>query len=189
MEATIPEYSVGGHIRGRSGSSLPKVAPSNIYRCLDGDFLIAANQDTIFKRLAAAMGRPELAEDPRYATHLARGDRQEELDDLINVWTATRTCEDVAALMEDHAVPSGQIYRAPEMLADPHFAARKAIIEVADDRWGSVKMQNVFPKMSETQGDVRWTGPELGQHNGEVYGELLGLDEENLSELKARGVI
>ena len=189
MEATIPEYTVAGHIRGRSGSKLPQVAPSNIYICKDGDFLIAANQDTIFKRLATAMGQPDLATDERYATHVARGDRQDELDDLINEWTQTKTIEEVAALMEDNAVPAGQIYRAPEMLEDPHYAAREAIIEVPNERWGSVKMQSVFPKMSETQGEVRWTGPDLGQHNDEVYSDLLKLDEAERSKLRELGAI
>lgn len=189
MEATIPEYTVSGHIRERSGSKLPQVAPSNIYKCKDGDFLIAANQDTIFKRLAVAMGRPELATDPRYATHVARGDRQDELDALIGEWTQTKTKAEVAALMEENAVPAGQIYRAPDMLEDPHFAAREAIVEVPNERWGGVKMQNVFPKMSETQGEIRWTGPALGEHNSEVYGDLLGLDEATLTALGDRGVI
>lgn len=189
MEATIPEYTVSGHIRERSGSKLPQVAPSNIYKCADGDFLIAANQNTIFKRLSAAMGQPELADDPRYATHVARGQRQDELDDLINEWTQTKTKSEVAALMEEHAVPAGQIYRAPEMLEDPHFAAREAIVDVPNQRWGSVKMQSVFPKMSKTQGEVRWTGPELGQHNQEVYGALLGLNDAQLKSLEDGGVI
>lgn len=189
MEATIPEYTVSGHIRNRSGSKLPGVAPSNIYACRDGDFLIAANQDTIFRRLAKAMDRPELAEDPRYATHVARGERQDELDALINEWTRTKTMAEIAGLMEENAVPSGRIYRAPEMLEDPHFAAREAIVEVPNERWGNVSMQNIFPKMSETQGEIRWTGPELGAHNREVYGELLGLGPERLEDLRAAGVI
>ena len=151
--------------------------------------MIAANQDTIFKRLATAMGQPDLATDARYATHVARGDRQDELDDLINEWTQTKTIAEVAALMEDNAVPAGQIYRAPEMLEDPHYAAREAIIEVPNDRWGSVKMQSVFPKMSETQGEVRWTGPDLAEHNDEVYGDLLGLDDAELSKLRELGAI
>lgn len=189
MEATIPEYTVSGTIRERSGSKLPNIAPSNIYKCSDGDFLIAANQDTIFARLAEAMGQPELSSDPRYATHVARGDRQEELDDLINEWTSTHTIAEVATLMEEASVPSGQIYRAPEMLEDPHFAAREALIDVPHEKWGSVKMQNIFPKMSETQGEVRWSGAKLGEHNDEVYRGLLGMDDAQMSALKTAGII
>ncbi|MCG8443947.1 MAG: CoA transferase, partial [Caulobacterales bacterium] len=173
MEATIPEYVVSGYVRERSGSVLPNVAPSNIYPCKDGPFLIAANQDTVFKRLCEAMDRPALAADERFATHSARGANQRELDGLIAAWTETRTVAEVSALMETHSVPSGGVYRAPEMLEDPHFAAREAIIDTPTERFPELKMQNVFPKMSKTQGEVRWSGPDtLGAHNAEVYGDL-----------------
>ncbi|MEL6323575.1 MAG: CoA transferase [Pseudomonadota bacterium] len=189
MESTISEYAINGHIRGRSGSALPKVAPSNVYPCSDGDFIIAANQDTVFKRLCEAMGRPDLAKDRRFATHTARGDHQAELDTLIGAWTQAMSVAEVAALMDEHGVPAGKIYRAPEMLDDPHFAAREAIVDVPDARWGHVKMQNTFPKFSETQGEIRWAGPLLGEHNDEVYGGLLDLTAEEIEKLKSSGVI
>lgn len=190
MEATIPEFTVSNYIRERSGSSLPNVAPSNIYDCKDGIFLIAANQDTVFGRLTQAMGQPELAEDERFATHTARGANQKLLDDIINEWTSTLTTGEVESLMLEHGVPSGKIYRAPEMLDDPHFAAREAIVDVPTEKWPDLKMQNVFPKMSRTQGEIRWTGAErLGAHNKEVYGELLGISDQQLEELAARSII
>lgn len=190
MEATIPEYTVSNYIRERSGSSLPNVAPSNIYDCKDGIFLIAANQDTVFKRLAEAMRQPELATDERFATHTARGANQALLDGIINDWTMTLTVHEVEALMLEHGVPSGKIYRAPEMLADPHFAAREAIVDVPTDKWPDLRMQNVFPKMSKTQGEIRWTGvEELGAHNKEIYGGLLGMSDEQLEELASRSII
>ncbi|MDX1481174.1 MAG: CaiB/BaiF CoA-transferase family protein [Woeseiaceae bacterium] len=190
MEATIPEYTVSEYIRERSGSSLPNVAPSNIYDCKDGIFLIAANQDTVFRRLAEAMGQPELAEDERFATHQARGARQKELDAIINEWTKTQTVADVERLMLEAGVPSGKIYRAPEMLEDPHFRAREAIVDVPTEKWPNLKMQNIFPKMSRTQGRIRWPGVEqLGAHNSEVYGGMLGMSEDELGELEKRGII
>ncbi|MEO0881807.1 MAG: CoA transferase [Pseudomonadota bacterium] len=189
MEATIPEYAIEGHIRARSGSKLPNIAPSNVYACLDGEYIIAANQDTIFKRLADAMGQPHLAADDRYATHVARGANQDELDALINDWTRTKTVAELEALMDEHAVPSGKIYRAPDMLDDPHYAAREAIVSVPDERWGEVPMQNTFPRFSDTQGEIRWTGPELGQDNEAVFGDWLGLTERELNKLQADGVI
>ena len=190
MESTIPEYVVSGYLRERTGSALPNVAPSNLYECRDGSFLIAANQDTVFTRLCAAMGRPELADDERYSSHTARGDHQEELDALIESWTKTRTVAEVEALMQEHGVPAGKIYRAPEMLEDPHFAAREAIVDVPHGRWENLKMQSVFPKLSKTPGEVRWAGPaELGQHNEEVYGSLLGLSDARLRDLENAGVI
>ncbi len=190
MEATIPEYTVARHIRERSGSKLPGVAPSNVYDCKDGIFLIAANQDTVFARLCEAMGQPELCKDERFADHVSRGRNQELLDDIINDFTRQHTVAHVEQLMVDHAVPAGGIYRAPEMLEDPHFAARESIVPVPSERWPDLRMQNVFPRMSRTQGTVRWPGvDELGAHNAEVYEELLKLGAEQLADLKARSIV
>src|SRR5690606_9008471 len=190
MESLIPEYTVAGVIRERSGSILPGVAPSNVYRCSDGEYLIGANQDTVFRRLCQAMGKPELAEDPRFATHVARGKNQVELDNIIEQWTLQHTVQEVEDAMVKHGIPAGKIYRAPEMLEDPHFAAREAIIDVPHPRWKNLKMQNVFPKLSKTPGAVRSIAPEtVGQHNGEVYGSLLGLSDAELAELQERGII
>ena len=190
MEATIPEYTVSNYVRERSGATLPGVSPSNIYDCSDGIFLIAANQDTVFKRLVDAMGQPELAEDERFSSHTARGANMAELDDIINAWTKTLTVDEVDALMQEAGVPAGRIFRAPEMLEDPHYQARDAIVDTPTDEWPDLKMQNIFPKMSKTQGEIRWTGPEqLGQHNDEVYGELLGLSPSEIEELKAKSII
>jgi formyl-CoA transferase len=190
MESLIPEYTAGGYIRERSGSVLPNVAPSNVYRCSDGEYLIGANQDTVFGRLCEAMERPELATDPRYATHTARGQHQRELDELIDAWTRTLTIDELEAKMVEHGVPAGKVYRAPDMLADPHFAAREAIIDMPHPRWGSLKMQSIFPKLSETPGTVRSPAPQtVGQHNAEVYGELMNLGAEDLADLQRRKVI
>ncbi len=190
MESLVPEYDRMGIIRERSGSFLPGIAPSNVYPCKDGDFMIGANKDAIFKRLALAMGRPQLGDDPRYATHVARGLNQIELDALIGDWTRTLTITEVDALMIAHSIPAGQVYRAPEMIADPHFQAREAIVEVETERFGKLKMQGTFPKLSETPGSIRRPAPSLvGQHNAEVYGELLGLGADDLARLKAAGAI
>ena len=190
MESVVPEYDRSGIIRERSGSFLPGIAPSNVYKCSDGDFMIGGNNDAIFKRLCTAMGQPELAESERYATHLARGRHQIELDVLINDWTKTLTIEQVDALMIEHSIPAGRVYRAPEMLADPHFKAREAIVEVDTERFGKLKMQNAFPKFSDTPSSIRSPAPsEVGQHNAQIYGGLLALSEGELSRLKAAGVI
>ncbi len=190
MESLVPEYMVSDHVRQRSGSILEGIAPSNVYPASDGEYLIGANQDAIFKRLCAAMGRPELGKDERYATHIARGLRQRELDDLIGEWTRTLTVEELEAVMIAHSIPAGKIYRAAEMLDDPHFAARDALVEVEHPRWGTFKMQNAFPKLSDTPSSVRRRAPlEIGQDNAEVYGELLGLGEDEIAALKARQAI
>ncbi len=190
MESLITEYDQTGYVRERTGAILPNVAPSNVYPTADGKMiLIAANQDTVFKRLAAAMEQPELGEDERYATHAARGARQQELDELIGAWTATLSADDLVTLMEEHAVPVGKIYRAPEMLEDPHFKARKAIIRVLHPEFGELAMQNVVPKLSLTPGKVKTPGPALGEHNEAVLGGFLGLDAEYLAQLREAGVI
>ena len=190
MESLVPDYALAGFIRERSGSILPGIAPSNVYRCQDGDYLIGGNQDTVFARLCAAMGQPELASDPRFATHEARGARQQELDALIETWTGARTVDEVEAAMIAAGVPAGRIYRAPEMLADPHFRAREAIVEVDHPRWGKLPMQNVLPRLSATPGAIRRVASQaVGQDNAEVFAERLGLTPADLEALQTAGVI
>lgn len=190
MESLVPEYMVSGHVRKRTGSILEGVSPSNVYPTSDGEYLIGANQDAIFARLCKAMGQPELARDERYATHVARGRHLRELDEIIADWTRTLTVDQLEALMIEHSIPAGKIYRAQEMLEDPHFEAREALVEVQSDRWGKFKMQNSFPKLSDTPGSIRRLAPtEVGQHNEEVYAQLLGLDEAELARLAAAGAI
>ena len=189
-EALVPEYTIENHTRERSGSILPDIAPSNIYDGSDGMVIIAANQDTVFARLAKAMGQPELKDDPRFHNHSSRGANQVELDALINDWTSKMTIEDIEARMIEHAVPVGKVYRAQEMVADPHYAARQALVDLASKRWGTVKMPNVAPKLSGTPGEVRWAGPEaLGEHTDDVLGDLLGLDEAARTALRENGII
>ncbi len=190
MESLVTEYDQAGYIRERTGAILPNVAPSNVYPTKDGTFiLIAANQDTVFRRLAEAMGRPELAESERYSTHTARGAHQAELDELIADWTRTVTAPELEALMEEFGIPSGKIYRAPEMLEDAHFRARQAIIETLHPKFGKLRMQNVAPKLSRTPGTVRSPAPGLGEHNAEIYGQVLGLSAERITELGSRKII
>lgn len=189
MESLVPDYHFGGLIRERTGAFLPKIAPSNIYPSSDGMLVIAANQDTVWKRLAEAMGRAELGDDPRYNSHVARGERQAELDALISAWSATKTSAELEAICEAHGVPAGRIYRAPEMLDDPHYAARQSIVWPEHPELGPFPMQAVTPRFSKTPGQVRWTAPEMGAHNDYVYQELLGLDAEKIAALKAANVI
>jgi formyl-CoA transferase len=161
-----------------------------VYPTADGQLvLVAANQDTVFRRLAAVMARPELADDPHYASHSARGEHQVELDGLIAGWTATLDADRLLAALEEAGVPAGRIYRAADMLADPHYQARQAIVRLADPELGEVAMQNVAPRLSATPGRVAWPGPALGQHNREVYQGLLGLPDEEVERLADQAVI
>ena len=152
--------------------------------------MIGANNDAIFARLAEAMEQPELAQSERYATHLARGENQTELDILINEWTATLTIDEVDALMIKHSIPAGRVYTAKDMLDDPHFKAREAIVEVETEGRGKIKMQNAFPRFSKSGSGFRTSAPtHPGQHNEEVFGEVLGWDTNELSAQKDKGLI
>lgn len=189
-ESMLPEWQIAGYQRERTGAVLPKVAPSNAYPTADGaEILIAANLDTVFVRLAKVMGDPDLANDPRYATHGARGEHQQELDSRIARWTRGLDANTLLDRLHEAAVPAGRIYRASDMFADPHFRARQAIVSLPHPAFGEVPMQNVVPRLSETPGSVRWVGPELGQHNEEIYKGLLGMDSAEFDQLRANGTI
>jgi formyl-CoA transferase len=189
MENLVTEYDLTGYVRERSGSILPGIAPSNVYPCAAGEMiLIGGNGDTVFARLAEAMGRPELATDPKFVSHAARGTNQKELDEIIAAWTATWELAALIDHLEAGGIPCGRIFRAPDMLENEQYLAREAIVETEHPVFGKVKMQNAFPKMSETPGGVRWPGPELGQHTDEVLGEI-GLGVGEVEELRAKGVV
>ena len=189
MESLVIDYDQAEYIRERTGSILPKIAPSNVYPTQDGEMLIAGNGDSIFRRMAEGMGQPELAEDPRFADHTARGENQAELDAVIEAWSLTKTSEEVDALMTEHKVPHGKIFRAPEMLEDAQFKARESIVKVMHPQYGEVAMQNAFPRLSDTPGLVRWVGPELGQHTDEILKSVLGKTDEEIAALRAADVI
>lgn len=190
MEGLVPEYDRNGFIRERSGSILKGIAPSNVYSCKDGPFMIGANNDAIFARLAKAMGQPELAEDERYQTHIARGHHQTQLDVLLNEWTATLTIDELDALMIEYSIPAGRVYTAADMMDDPHFQARGAIVEVETQAHGPLKMQGAFPRFSASPSSIRKAAPAVpGQDNAAVYGEVLGWDADMLAAKAADGVV
>ncbi|WP_369411920.1 CaiB/BaiF CoA transferase family protein [Pacificimonas pallii] len=190
MESTVAEFTVGGIIRERTGSILPGIAPSNIYPAKDGEILIGANQDSVWARMSQAMGKPELAADDRFRDHVSRGRNQAELDDMISAWTATFDTENLLGLLERAGVPAGRIYKAPDMLQDPQFLARDALQTVPHPEHENLVMQAPAPRLSATPGSIRWPGPpELGQHNEEILGELLGMDSAARADLSDRGII
>jgi formyl-CoA transferase len=190
MESLLPEWAIAGYQRERTGAVLPNVSPSNVYPTADGDLvLIAANQDSVFKRLVDVMGRPELAADERYSTHSARGRTMTELDTLIAIWTTTLTADDLLAKLHAGGVPAGRIFRAKDMFTDPHFAAREAIVRVVHPELGELPMQNVAPRLSRTPGKVRTAGPALGEHNREIWHGLLGLTDGEIANYTDQSVI
>jgi crotonobetainyl-CoA:carnitine CoA-transferase CaiB-like acyl-CoA transferase len=189
-ESLVSDYELTGYVRTRAGGSLPGVAPSGAYPTADGrSIMIAANADAIWARLAAAMGRPELATDPRYAAHVDRGERAEEVDDLVSAWTSGLGFDDLDAALTAAAVPHGLIYRAPDILEDEHYRARDMVQRVHDKALGrDVPMPDVVPRLTRTPGRIRWAGAEIGAHTHDVLAEL-GLSEEDRRRLSDDGVV
>jgi len=189
-EALVAEYDAGGHIRERFGSALPGIAPSNAYPTADGkEVIIGANQDTVFARLCEAMGAPELATDERYADHQARGRNQEELDARVGDWTRTVPAQEIVDRLSEAGVPVGLAYTAADMLDDPHFAARESVVRLPDPKRGSLAMQNVFPRLSDSPGQVRSLGPALGADTDDVLSSTLNYDAERIAQLREQGII
>ena len=189
MESLVPEYDMFGHVRTRSGGALPGISPSNTYPTADGGFLvIAGNGDSIFRRLMVAIGREDLANDPRLKSNDGRVAHSDLLDAAIADWSRTRGVEEAMAILDAAEVPNGRIYSVADIVEDPHYAARGMIVPSILPDGSEVKMPGVVPKLSETPGGVRWLGPELGEHTRAVLGEL-GIPQEELDALASRGVI
>ena len=190
MESMVPEYDVAGIVRERTGSSLPGITPSNTYCSKDGSFVaIGGNSDAIFKRLMGAIGRPELGDDPRYATNADRTEHAEELDSLIEEWVEGRSTGEIMRTLADADVPVGPIYTVEDVVEDEQYEAREMLLEAEVEGVGPVKMPGLVPKLSGTPGEVEWYGGALGSHNEEVYGGLLGLSAGEIGRLAEEGAI
>jgi formyl-CoA transferase len=189
MESLLPEYSAFGAVRGAAGSALPGIAPTNAYRCADGGYaLIAGNGDSIFKRLMAVIGRPDLAENPALADNAGRVARVEEIDEAIGQWTAGLPVEGVLAKLDAASVPAGRIYTIADIAADPHYRARGMLQEIRLDDGEALGVPGIVPKLSATPGGHRRNAPRLGQDTDEVLREL-GLTPEQIEGLKQRGIV
>jgi formyl-CoA transferase len=191
LESMVPEYDRLGVVRGPGGTGLQGVAPSNIFESSDGKrIVIAANADNVFRRLCAAIGQPELADDPRFVTHIARGENQEEIEGIIAEWAAARTAAEIDRLMNEAGVICGPIYTIADIFEDPQFQARDMLIKHVDPEFGEYVGPGIIPKFSDTPCEVRWSATwDEGSHNRDVYGGLLGLSDADLDELKEDGVL
>ncbi len=190
MEGMLPEFSWLGLIRERTGAAMPGISPSNTYICKDGTYLvIAGNGDSVFKRFMKAIGRPDMAEDPRYANNNLRVKANDELDAVISEWAAQHEAAEAERILDEAGVPTGSIYSIADIAKDPHFQARNMIQEREIEGIGSIKIPGVVPQLSDTPGGTEWLGPKLGEHNLEIYGGLLGIDEATLKEWEANGMI
>jgi formyl-CoA transferase len=189
MESLIPEFVAFGHVRERTGASLPGISPSNTYPCKDGRYvIIAGNSDSIFKRLMTAIGRADLANDPALARNDGRVRQNDMLDEAITAWTSQHGLEEVLATLEKAEVPNGRIYTAADIHADPHYKARAMIEKHALPDGAPIEIPGVVPKLSETPGGTRWLGPALGQHTEEVLASI-GIRGGAVDELRRDGVI
>ncbi|MDB5945108.1 MAG: L-carnitine dehydratase/bile acid-inducible protein [Ramlibacter sp.] len=189
MESLLPEYSAFGAVRGPAGSALPGIAPTNAYRCKDGGYaLIAGNGDSIYKRLMAAIGRSDLGEDPQLSDNAGRVERVGEIDGAIGEWTASRTVDEVLAVLDAAHVPSGRIYTVADIAADPHYQARGMLDQIRLDDGSMLAVPGVVPKLSLTPGGHRRNAPSLGQDTDAVLHEI-GLTAEQIRALKERGII
>lgn len=189
MEGVVPEYSGAGVVREPSGSTLTGIVPTNTYRCSDGKFvIIGGNGDSIYRRLMQAIGRPELAADPRMGDNAGRVRHEAELDAAIGAWTGARPAAEVLQVLEAAEVPCGPIYSVVDMLKDPHFNAR-GLFEQVEVNGAPLTIPAMMPFLSGTPGRTEWPGPAVGAHNGEVLGDLLGYSEGEMKDLAAAGVI
>ena len=189
MESLLPEYSAGGYVRERSGSALPGIAPSNLYPCKGGAYvLIAGNADSLFRRLMAAIGREDLRDDPALARNDGRAAQMQRIDDAIAEWTSRFSQEEVLETMEEAEVPAGRIYSAADIAADPHFAARGMIRDIVAGDGEPLKVPGVVPVLSETPGEIRTSAPKLGAHTDEVLREI-GFSGKEIEGLRQKGIV
>jgi crotonobetainyl-CoA:carnitine CoA-transferase CaiB-like acyl-CoA transferase len=191
LESAVPEYDRLGVSRGPSGTSLAGIVPSNVFRSGDGRWIvIAANMDSVFRRLAEAMGRPELAGDPRFATHDARAENVDAIEGIIAGWAGERTAAEIDAALDAAGVPAGVVATMADVFADPQMRAREMLVDTVDEEIGPYKTPGVVPKLSHTPGRPRWSGrSRAGADNDAVYGALLGRSRAELEELRLEGVV
>lgn len=189
LESTLTEFGMTGFVRERSGGALPGITPSNTYPCKDGSYVvIGANGDAIFRRLMRAMGREDLASDPGLADNAGRTARAGELDRAIAAWTSGFALDETLRRLQEAEVPAGRIYSIEDIARDAHYAARGMIEKTRLAGGEEVLLPGIVPKLSETPGGTRWTGPRLGEHTAEVLREL-GYDEARQAALRAKGVL
>jgi formyl-CoA transferase len=191
LESMVPEYDRLGIVRGPGGIHLKGIAPSSIFKSRDGRWIvIAANADNVFRRLCEAMGVPELADDERFATHLARGDHQDEIEGIVADWAAEHDAKEIDEILNAAGVICGPIYTIADIFEDEHYWAREMLLKHEDPEFGEYIGPGITPKFSETPGGVRWSATwEPGSHNAEIYGGLLGLSDADLAVLKEEGVL
>lgn len=190
MESHVPAFDKLGETPRRAGSRLPGSTPNNLYQLAGGDVIaIAAASDSVFRRLAGAIGRPELASDPRFASAIDRVKHEDDVDLAISAWTEARTAEEVEATLRAADVPVSRVYSVADVFDDPHYRARGMIARAASDDLGDVAMVAPVPKLSETPAQIRWAGRRIGQDTRAVLMETAGFSATRIAELEAVNAI
>jgi len=188
-ESLLPEYDADGYVRERSGSTLPGIAPSNLYPCKDGSYvLIAGNADSLYRRLMTCIGREDLRDDPALARNHGRAAQMQRIDDAISKWTLQRTQRQVLDEMEKAEVPAGRIYSAADIAADPHYAARGVIEKIVASDGEALKVPGIVPKLSATPGGIRTQAPKLGEHTDAILAEV-GYSTADIAALRKGGIV
>src|ERR1044071_2816398 len=188
-ESLLPEYDADGYVRERSGSTLPGIAPSNLYPCREGSYvLIAGNADSLYRRLMSCIGREDLRDDPALALNNGRAAQMQRIDEAISKWTSERTQQEVLDEMEKAEVPAGRIYSAADIAADPHYAARGMIEKIVASDGEALKVPGIVPKLSATPGGIRMRAPKLGEHTDEVLKEI-GYSTADIAALRQGGLV
>jgi crotonobetainyl-CoA:carnitine CoA-transferase CaiB-like acyl-CoA transferase len=190
MESYVPAYEKTGKIGMRAGPRLPNSAPNTLFPTRDGTHIhIAALADAVFRRLASAIGRPELASDPKFALQAARNENEAEIEGLITEWTLSHDAAELKAKLDAAQVPATTIYTMADIFNDPHYKARDMLVRTPDDDLGEVTLAGIVPKLSKTPGRIRWSGRRLGQDTREVLRELGKLTHDDIDALEKEGVI
>lgn len=190
MESFVPAFEKLGKLGKRTGPRLPNSAPNTLYPTGDGQhILIAALADSVFRRLASAMGQEQLGTDARYATQEARNANEAVLDEIIGAWTSQRDLVELERVLQAADVPASRIFTMKDIFADPHYAAREMLQKVPDDDLGEVTLAGVVPRMSATPGEIRWSGHRIGQDTASVLREFAAVSDDEFSQLAAKGVV
>jgi crotonobetainyl-CoA:carnitine CoA-transferase CaiB-like acyl-CoA transferase len=190
MEASVPQYEKTGSIEMRAGSRLPNSAPNNLYPTKDGGYIhIAALADAVYRRLASAMGRPELGTDPRFIEQNVRSANVDAIDDIVSQWTSSHTLDEIEPILEAASVPASRVFTMADIFRSPHFSARQMLLNVPDDDLGSVTLAGIVPKLSRTPGNVVWAGRRTGQDTRTVLKEFCDLTDEEIDRLERDHVV
>lgn len=190
VEAQVIGFDQLGLVKERIGNRLAEDSPRNTYETKDGRWLgISASSQKTYERLAVAIGRPDLITDERFLNNAVRCDNADELDAIIAQWIRGYTLQEVMEIFDTNQVVAGPVLDIRDIFNHPQYLFRKNIVEVDDDDFGKVKMQNVVPVFSDTPGKVRHSGGDLGKDNREIFIESLGLSDQRYQELLNQGVI